>query len=49
MYSVGGFKGATDVSFVVVISSAGGAFTGCVKYIGRLAVVGTKSFEVVVS
>ena len=49
VYNVGGFKGATNVSFVVVIISDGGAFTGSVKYIGRMAVVGTKSFEVVVS
>ena len=48
MYNVGGFKGGTNVSFVVVIISDGGAFTGCVKYCGRLAVVETKSFEVVV-
>ena len=49
VYIVGGFKGATSVSFVVVIISDVGDFTGSVKYCGRLAVVGTKSFELVVS
>ena len=48
VYNVGGFNGATNVSFVVVIISDAGDFTGSVKYCGRLAVVGTKSFGVVV-
>ena len=48
MYIVGGFKGATSVSFVAVIISDVGDFTGSVKYCRRLAVVGTKSYGVVV-
>ena len=49
VYIVGGFKGATNVSFVVVIISDAGDFTGSVKYCGRLAIVGTNSCGVVVS